>query len=79
MATANRSDSTALRSPSPGPTHPPIRTQDRHNGNILLTRDGSVVHIDFGILLNVNYSKDLLMEPSMKLSSEFVEVCPPPS
>jgi len=28
-----------------------IKVKDRHDGNILLQRDGSVVHIDWGYML----------------------------
>eukprot|EP00961_Rhodomonas_salina_P222956 3014948-Rhodomonas_salina.1 len=36
-------------------------------------RDGAVAHVDFGIMLNVRYAKDLV-ELKIKLSSEFVQV-----
>jgi len=50
-----------------------LHVKDRHNGNILLCRDGAIAHVDFGIMLNVRYAKDVL-ELKIKLSSEFVQV-----
>lgn len=50
-----------------------LHVKDRHNGNILLCHDGAIAHVDFGIMLNVRYAKDVL-ELKIKLSSEFVQV-----
>jgi phosphatidylinositol 4-kinase B len=52
-----------------------LHVKDRHNGNILLCQDGAIAHVDFGIMLNVRYAKDVL-ELKIKLSSEFVQVTP---
>mmetsp|Transcript_6902 Transcript_6902/g.21568 ORF Transcript_6902/g.21568 Transcript_6902/m.21568 type:complete len:263 (+) Transcript_6902:1925-2713(+) len=50
-----------------------LRIKDRHDGNILLCRDGSVAHVDFGIMLNVRYAKDVL-EADLKLSKDMVDI-----
>eukprot|EP00967_Tisochrysis_lutea_P111870 scaffold176222_cov29-Tisochrysis_lutea.AAC.10 len=49
--------------------------KDRHNGNILLAADGSVVHIDFGFLLSNSPGKNIGFESApFKLTREWVEV-----
>ena len=54
-----------------------FEVKDRHNGNILLDRDGHIVHIDFGFFLtNAPGSvRGFKFESSpFKLTSEYMEV-----
>eukprot|EP00123_Amoebidium_parasiticum_P001639 comp12787_c0_seq1/m.7925 comp12787_c0_seq1/g.7925 ORF comp12787_c0_seq1/g.7925 comp12787_c0_seq1/m.7925 type:complete len:745 (-) comp12787_c0_seq1:613-2847(-) len=51
-----------------------LAVKDRHNGNILMTKDGFIVHIDFGFFLS-NSPRNLGFETSFfKLNTEFVAV-----
>lgn len=53
-----------------------LQVKDRHNGNILLHRDGSIIHIDFGFFLSNAPGKGVELEKKVpfKLLSEYVEV-----
>jgi len=52
-----------------------LQIKDRHNGNILLRADGSIVHIDFGFLLSNSPGKNIGFESApFKLTREWVEV-----
>lgn len=52
-----------------------FQLKDRHNGNIMLDRNGRVIHIDFGFLLSNSPGGNINFESSpFKLSQEFLEV-----
>ena len=52
-----------------------LSIKDRHNGNIMLTRSGSIVHIDYGFMLSNSPGGNWGFESSpFKLTSEYVEV-----
>ena len=52
-----------------------LQIKDRHNGNILIDKDGHIIHIDFGFLLSNAPGKGLKFENApFKLSNDMVEV-----
>lgn len=52
-----------------------LQIKDRHDGNILLLRDGSIVHIDYGYMLGRRMNGVVEIESApFKLTSDWVEV-----
>lgn len=54
-----------------------LQVKDRHNGNILLDRDGNLIHIDFGFMLGQSPGGVGFEAAPFKLPSEYVEVLGP--
>lgn len=52
-----------------------LAIKDRHNGNIMINKDGYVMHIDFGFVFGFAPGKQFSMEKApWKLTEEFVHV-----
>uniref|UniRef100_A0A183SMT6 PI3K/PI4K domain-containing protein n=1 Tax=Schistocephalus solidus TaxID=70667 RepID=A0A183SMT6_SCHSO len=52
-----------------------FQVKDRHNGNILIDKEGHVIHIDYGFMLSASPGKNFGFETSpFKLTSEQVDL-----
>lgn len=51
-----------------------LQIKDRHNGNILLDRDGHLIHIDFGYMLSNTPGNIGFEAAPFKLPPEYIEV-----
>jgi phosphatidylinositol 4-kinase len=51
-----------------------LQIRDRHNGNILIDREGHIIHIDFGFMLSNSPGYVGFESAPFKLTSDYIEI-----
>jgi phosphatidylinositol kinase/protein kinase (PI-3 family) len=51
-----------------------LQIKDRHNGNILIDKNGHIIHIDYGFILGISPGNINFENAPFKLTNEYIEI-----